>query len=167
SEAATSPFKRLGRMVTGKVEAITQESQAQLTSFATGDVNAFAAQQPAAPKPGGLLGGGGILLGGSVAFAAIGSAIAYITNTLSNLAWWQFLAGIFGAIVLVILPATILAVIKLRRRDLSAIIEASGWSVNARMRLTHRLGLRFTTRPDFPKGAKGIPWHRRWRKKLR
>ena len=163
SEAIVSPFRRLGRMVTGKVESITQEAQTQLNSFATGNVDAFTAQAAPSSSRGSLLGGGGILLGGSVAFAAIGSAIVYITSTLSQLTWWQFLAGIFGAVALVVLPATVLAIIKLRRRDLSAIIEASGWSVNARMRLTHQLGRRFTLRPDFPKGSKGVPPHRRRR----
>jgi hypothetical protein len=102
-----------------------------------------------------------MLIGGSVAFAAIGTAVAYITNTLTKLTWWQFLAGFGGVVGLVLLPATVLAFIKLRRRDLSAIIEASGWAVNARMRLTHRLGRAFTIRPDYPKGSRGVPLHRK------
>lgn len=160
TEAIVSPFRRIGAMVTGKIEAITQEAQSQLDSFASGNVGAFAANQSEAPaNKAGIT--GGLLLGGSVAFAAVGSAVAYITNTLTQLKWWQFLAGIGGAVALVILPATILAFIKLRGRDLSSIIEASGWAVNARMRLTHRLGREFTRRPQYPKGSKGVPAHRR------
>ena len=162
-QAVVSPFKRVASMVTGKIEAITQDSQKQLDSFASGNVEAFpTAPQPAAKS---TLSGGGLLLGGSVAFAAIGSAIAYITNTLTQLAWWQFLAGLGGAVLFVILPATTLAFVKLRRRDLSAIIEASGWAVNARMRLTHRLGRAFTVRPEYPKGSRGLPVYLRYRRR--
>jgi hypothetical protein len=53
------------------------------------------------------------------------------------------------------------AFVKLRRRDLSAILEGSGWGINARMRLTHQQSRFFTERPDYPKGAKGVhyfPW---------
>lgn len=167
AEAMVSPFKRLARMITGKIEEITQEAQSQLDSFASGDADAYKVQQA---EQGGRRGlsGGSLLVGGSVAFAAIGSAIAYIANTLTKLTWWQFLASIGGVIAMVILPSAVLAFIKLRRRDLSAIIEASGWAVNARMRLTHRLGRCFTLRPDYPSGSKGIPVHRRAaRKSLR
>jgi hypothetical protein len=165
SQAVVSPFKRVGNMVTGKIEAITQDSQKQLDSYAAGNAEAF----PSAPQAstGGALTGGGLLLGGSVAFAAIGSAIAYITNTLTQLTWWQFLAGLGGVIALVILPAITLAFIKLRRRDLSAIIEASGWAVNARMRLTHRLGRAFTMRPEYPKGSRGLPAYLRHHRRRR
>ncbi len=50
----------------------------------------------------------------------------------------------------------IIAFGKLRRRDLSAILEGSGWAINARMRLTRAQARYFTERPPFPAGARGI-----------
>ena len=48
------------------------------------------------------------------------------------------------------LPTAIVAILKLRRRDLSAILEGSGWAINARMRLTFKQAHVFTCRPLLP-----------------
>ena len=43
---------------------------------------------------------------------------------------------------------------KLRRRDMSALLEACGWSVNFRMYMTRRLGYLFSRTPHLPEGAR-------------
>ena len=165
-EAIVAPFKRLGKLLTGKIESITADAQKQLDAVATQDLSTLAGgeQQPqAAAQQQRGINTGSMLLGGGVAIAAIGSAAAYITNTVSKMRWWQILGGLLGAILAVALPATILAFLKIRKRDLSAIIEASGWGVNARMRMTRRLNKSFTMRPPYPEGSKGVPITRRRR----
>ena len=122
------------------------------------DAQVAAPPQPAAQ--GQALAKGGMLLCAGVAVAALGSALAYIVNTLkvmfTDAAWWTIPVSILAAVVVVILPTTILACVKLRRRDLSAILEGSGWAINARMRLTRRQSLFFTQRPEYPADARGI-----------
>ena len=98
-----------------------------------------------------------MLLGAGVAIAALGSALAYITKTLANTHWLAILIGVLVAVLLVMIPVSLVAFIKLRKRDISAILEGSGWSINARMRLTRRQGKAFTKKPSYPKGAKGVP----------
>ena len=113
------------------------------------------ALQPTTPA--GLGGGtGGLLLGGSVAIAALGSALAYMSHKLAENPW-AILVGVIIALLAVMLPISVVAYMKLRRRDLSAILEGSGWAINARMRLTRRQGKAFTQRPSYPPGAKGVP----------
>ncbi len=158
SEAIVSPFKRLGRLLTGKIEAFTTKAEKTLDSEADAMVSRPAEAQPAA-KPAestssGLL-AGGLLMGGSVAIAALTSAAAYITKTLAGVETYKILIGLAAAVMLVMLPTTIVAIIKLRRRDLSALLEGSGWGINARMRLTFRQGRFFTSRPWYPGGAVG------------
>ena len=92
-------------------------------------------------------------MGGGVAIAALGSAMAYITKTLSGVAWWQIALTIVGVLLAVMVPAGIAGLVKLRRRDLSAMLEASGWAINARMRLTFKQGRFFTSRPRLPIGG--------------
>ncbi|KKK70099.1 hypothetical protein LCGC14_2927390 [marine sediment metagenome] len=67
-----------------------------------------------------------------------------------------FLLGIAGALLLVMLPMATIAFLKLRKRDLSVMLEGSGWGINAPMRLTHHQAQFFTQRPKYPKGSKGI-----------
>ncbi|MCH7682986.1 MAG: kinesin, partial [Gemmatimonadetes bacterium] len=43
---------------------------------------------------------------------------------------------------------------KLRKRDMSALLEACGWAVNFRMYMTRRLGHLFSHTPRLPEGAR-------------
>jgi len=153
-EALASPFRRLGRLLTGKIEALTTAAEKKL------DAQAAQAMAQAAPQGGpqqqARPSTAGLLMGGSLAVAALGSALAYITKTLSQTHPLAIVAGLLGAVVLVMLPTSIIAILKLRRRDLSAILEGSGWGINARMRLTRRQGRFFTQRPRYPIGAKRL-----------
>jgi len=77
-------------------------------------------------------------------------------KTLASLTWQSTLAGILVAVAAVAVPASLVAHLKLRQRDLSAILEASGWAITARMRLTRRQADYFTCVPGYPSGATGI-----------
>jgi hypothetical protein len=153
-EALLSPFRRLGRLLTGKIESITTAAEKKLDAQASAAISQTS-PQPAAKQASGLA-AGGLLMGGGVAIAALGSAAAYITKTLSQVSWLAIVIGITGALLLVMLPMAIVAFLKLRKRDLSVMLEGSGWGINAPMRLTHHQAQFFTQRPKYPKGSKGI-----------
>ncbi len=162
-EALGAPFRRLGKLITGKIESLTAAAGAKLEAQTTQawDKVAKESQPPTAPTthPAAAAAPGnsaGMMMGAGVAVAALGSATAYIAKTLAETSWITIVSGIGGAILLVLLPTAIVAVIKLRKRDLSAILEGSGWAVNARMRLTREQGRFFTMRPAYPKTAKGL-----------
>lgn len=158
-EALSAPFRRLGRILTGKIESITSEAEKKLDERASQAVS----QPEALPAPAGspatagrTTSTGGIVMGAGIAIAALGSAAAYIVKTLAAISLFRILAFILGAVALLMAATSIVAFLKLRRRDLSAILEGSGWGINARMRLTFRQGRYFTERPKYPKGARGI-----------
>ena len=158
-EALVSPFQRLARLLTGKIESITTAAEKKLDTGVSTSLSQIGPQGPAAGQPAsqgsGLL-TGGLLMGGGVAIAALSSAVAYITKTLTGVPKLNIILGILGAILLVLLPLSIIAFLKLRRRDLSAILEGSGWGINSRMRLTHKLRRFFTEKPAYPKGSRGV-----------
>ena len=166
-EAVMAPFQRLGRVVTGKIESITGAAEEKLDaagSEAVSGVQAALAKKPPASQvpsapPGQAI--GGLLAGGGIALAALGSSAAFVVKTFAGLTWQSTLAGILAAVAAVAVPASLVAHLKLRRRDLSAIIEASGWAINARMRLTRRQANYFTCVPGYPSGARGVR-RRRW-----
>jgi len=158
SEALLSPFRRLGRVLVGKIESITTSAEQKLQSRVSSVVEKVAEpQQLAQPAPAQPAGGGawraGLLMGAGVSIAAIGSAAAYITKTLATIQPSRVLVAIAMAAVAVMLPVSLVAMFKLRRRDLSAILEGSGWAINAKMRLSRKQSLYFTQRPAYPKGA--------------
>ena len=161
TEALASPFQRLGGLVTSKIGGLTAEAEKKLDAVGTSTLTAAttAPKQPAAaaapaaaPSPA----AGNLLMGGSIAVAALGSAAAFITKTLAGLKWYKIIGGLVGAVLAVMVPISIVALMKLRRRDLSAILEGSGWAINARMRLTMSQARFFTRRPRYPIGAIGV-----------
>lgn len=158
-EAFFSPFKRLGRLLTGKIESLATEAEKKLDKAATGI--AISPKPATKAKSGAGPSGGGAMVGAGLAIAALGSAMAYITKSLSQVHWWQVLVGVACAIIAVMLPTSIVAFMKLRKRDLSAILEGAGWAINARMRLTRKLGTFFTNRPKYPAHARGLKHFRR------
>ena len=156
-EAILSPFTRLGKMVTGKIESASTSAEQKFQTKALS--TASSPPTPAAPAAAPAAGGGGVatlLMGGSVAIAALGAGAAYISTALRGVEWWQILIGVAAAIIVLLSPLMILAVLKLRKRDLSAILEGSGWAINARMRLTRSQCREFTQKPPYPKDAEGV-----------
>ena len=155
-EAIASPFKRIGKLLSGKIEAMTTSAETELDQTTKGVLDRVEqgarppepAKAPAASR--GLM-AGGLLMGGGVALAALGSAAAYIGKTLSNPDNYVTILAVMGAALLaVIVPTSIIAIGRLRRRDLSEILEGSGWAINARMRLTRSQSRTFTRRPRYP-----------------
>jgi len=157
SEALVSPFKRIGKLLGGKIEALATAAEKKLDTAVT------KVQAPTPPaqtgKPSAGLLAGGLLMGGGVAVAAVAAGVASVINALKGVAPLKLVIGIAAALFAVMLPMAIVAFLKLRKRDLSAILEGIGWAINARMRLTFRLGRFFTQSPGLPKRATSL--HRR------
>jgi len=154
-EALASPFVRLWNFILGKIESLTTKAEKGLETGA--DKMLAAPPAPAAAQPGMAATHGGLFLGVGVAVAALSSAFAYIVKTFAGLGHQNLLLGIGAVLVLVLAPVTLLAVLKLRRRDLSGLLEGSGWAINARMRLDRAQRRHFTRRMPYPKGAEGAP----------
>lgn len=150
-EAILAPFQSLARTVTAKLKELSSRAHEKLAAASTAtseQVQNAAAARSAGPADG--IAQGGVLAGGGIAIAALGSSLAFITKTLASLNWLNILGGLLVVVLIVLIPTALSAYIKLRRRDLSAILEGSGWAINARMRLTWRQAHNFTFRPRLP-----------------
>ncbi len=148
-EAMIEPFLRIRDQIAARVTR-------SLSGAAEGaEKQAGAAADPAAAKGGAGAQGGlqGMLVGGTVAFAAIGSSAAFILKTIAEI---DLLSATLTVLTLAAGLAALfglLAWLKLRRRDVSALLEACGWALNSRMRLVYPLAQVFTQRPGVPEGA--------------
>jgi hypothetical protein len=157
--AITAPFKRVGGLISSTAERITsgaeQQIQAQINQATTvvetgikeGATTAQTAPAPtppaaqAAPAPG-VGGMRDMVLTGGFLVAMLGSSFAFIAKTFSGMESrhvWTALGVGLALLVVVLTPTVVIAFFRLRRRNLSAILEASGWAINAPMRLTHGL----------------------------
>ena len=158
AEALVAPFVRLVQMVAGKIESFSGAAEKVLQTEVEQVVKV-----PQEPAPGVTQRAGGaaaMIAGIGLTVAALSSAFAFVVSKLAE-APHMIGLGLVGAVLVVLVPVSLSAMIRLRRQDLAALLEGCGWAVNARMRLTRAQRKHFTTRVSYPKGAEGTP-RRRW-----
>ena len=89
-------------------------------------------------------------------FAALGLALGMIGAAIGGLfAWlglhWYHWVIMFAAIIILISgPAMVMAWMKLRKRNLSPILNANGWALNARVLVNTRFGATLTSIAKYP-----------------
>lgn len=166
-EAMTMPFQRIGSFISSKVESFAtagdklfesklEQSYAQTTAIATTALTAPPPTPPPAPaaapaQPGGAA---GIVAAGGIAFAAVGSALAFIVGQVKSLTLVDVISAAISIAAIVMLPAGLFGWLKLRKRNLALLLEGSGWALNDRLKLTRELASLVTRKPGLPKGAK-------------
>ena len=133
TEAVLDPFARIARSVIRRLEEFSSQAEEKLKSGGLAKVEA--------PSSGAIAGGG-------IAVAALGSSFAFATKTLAAVSLKHILIALAVIAAIVAIPAGLAAWYKLARRDLSAILEGSGWGLNARMRLTRDQARQFTWQPN-------------------
>jgi len=80
-----------------------------------------------------------------IGIGMVGTAVAAIVSAVSGLRpWWMFFVAIAAVILAVSLPSMVLAWFKLRKRDIGAILNASGWAVNRPMYFSMKRAREFT-----------------------
>jgi len=163
AEAIKSPFVKAKKLLSEKVEAFVGTRVGDLekatteitTKMEKGDPLQQPAEVPsAAAAPPSGSGMRDVMLVGGIAFAAVGSSLVYLLNTLSQISPLKAGVTLVSLVLVVALFSALSGWSKLRRRDMSALLEACGWAVNSRMYMTRRLGYLFSHTPNLPKGAR-------------
>ncbi len=151
-EAFWAPWRKLGEMVGGQIRKFIGDTQAKSADGVAGAVSGIGSEAAAKAesKPADSS-ASGAALASSVAALGIGVGMAGAAMTgliaiVAGLPWWKTAIGVALVLLAVSLPSVILAWFKLRRRDLSAVLNACGWAVNRPLRFSQRLARRFTVR---------------------
>lgn len=176
-ESAVGPFVRLRTMIGERVQKLVgskletmeksaaESADAHVTAGASVALNptpgapapapAPAAAPAPAPPPPAAPGAGlqGLLVGGSIAFAALGSALALVVQTVANINPLKGVLALAGVVLAIMALSAFLGWLKLRKRDVSTLLEACGWAFNVRIYLRRALSLRFTRVPPLPAGS--------------
>jgi hypothetical protein len=72
----------------------------------------------------------GLFLAGSVGLAALGSSFAYIAKAMNEATRYDVLAVLLGIAAVLFGASLVLGYLRLHRRDLTTLLEASGWAIN-------------------------------------
>ena len=165
-QALTAPFVSFWQFVGGRVQGFVTSARQKLGAGVEQTAAAAASGQSQGQQQQPAAGGGGtspvtLLAGVSVSIAALGSAFAFTVSSLSRAGPRPIAYALLAVLAIIFLPLLVRTLWRLRRQDLSALLEASGWAINHRMRLNRRLRHYFTARKQYPRHAEGGP-ARRW-----
>ena len=109
-------------------------------------------------------------------FAAIGLAIGLVATAISGLFewlglhWYHWIIMFCAIIAIISGPSMVMAWLKLRKRNLSPVLNANGWALNARVLVNVRFGATLTSIAKYPivktkdPFTMKAPW---WKKLLR
>lgn len=158
-EAFWAPYKRIARLIGEQVRkfAAAREQAVQAQAAERVGAGAEAVQRPEA-KPAGqqafdIARFAGIFAAIGLALGAIGTALAAVVTGFLQLAWWQMPLVVLGLMVLISGPSVLLAWLKLRQRNIGPLLDANGWAVNIRARISIPVGVRLTALATLPPGA--------------
>ncbi len=158
-EAFLMPYVRVGRFIGDQLEkwAVTRDKaiQKQLESGVknVGNEKAAKSEKPATFSAGGAGGLAGILAAGGIALGALGAGLASLFETMKALPLWQLPLILISIVLMISLPSMIIAGLKLRKRTLAPLLDASGWAVNGRTLISGQLGRVLTKRASLPVSA--------------
>lgn len=173
-QAFFSPYKKLVRLIEEQVakraSAADTDADSKLNEAATQVTTADQAAPAKKSKPVDV----GTVAALGVAVAGIGTFftafVGYATGIM-QMGLVATIAAFLGLILMISLPALIMAYIKLRKRNLGPLLDASGWAINSQAKLSVRFGSTLTSLSQLPDGAQrtisdayadqGIPW-KRW-----
>ena len=160
-QAFWSPYKRLGRFVHEQIEKFASSKDKAVSDSLTAGVADAGAKMEAAPTaakapppaPFDVGKFAGIFAAIGLALAAIGSALASVVSGFMSLTWWQMPLAIIGILLVISGPSMILAAMRLRQRNLGAILDANGWAVNTRAQINMAFGRTLTRMAELPAGS--------------
>ena len=124
-EAFWSPWRKIAEACSAMIKKFIGEKQSKAVS--TVQASSQSAQA------------GGAAMASSVAaigigIGVLGTAAAAIVSAVNGIRpWWMVFVAIAAILLAVSLPSVILAWFKLRKRDVGAILNASGWAINRPM----------------------------------
>ncbi|MCX5804735.1 MAG: phage holin family protein [Proteobacteria bacterium] len=157
-QAFWSPYKQAGKMISEQLmklaAARSKASEDRMAVSAMQSGMQTASGKPPAEKAFDAGRFAGIFAAIGLAIGAIGTAIASIVTGLLRLPWWQLPLVAIGVMLLISGPSMLIAWLKLKKRNLGPILDASGWAVNARAKINIKFGTSLTDVARLPEGAK-------------
>jgi len=168
-QAFWAPYKKFVRFVEEQVAkraaAADTEATSKLENVAANTVSTVASGKPAGPLgPANALaavGGAkpkfevGTVAALGVGLGAIGTLLGGLVAGFLGLGVWMPL-GILGIVLAISGPSMLIAWIKLRQRNLGPILDANGWAINGRVKISVPFGTALTDQAQLPKNARRL-----------
>lgn len=175
SQAFWSPYRKLGDWISNLINKSASEKNDKAFAEATAKIEENAKKTP---EENNKVQAFDIAKFAGI-FAAFGMAIGYIGAFFTSLGkgfgdlaekgWYMPILAIIGLMLVISGPAMIMAWIKLRKRNLTPLLNANGWAINADAVVSVMFGTTLTQQAQFPMlqlvdplAKKGMPAWKKW-----
>lgn len=150
-QAMWAPYKRMARMATEQLAKYASSKSSTVNATAAKKLDALTRDVSSGKSPTFDIGkSAGIFAAVGLAMGALGTALASIVQGLLSLNWWQLPLLIFALLLVFSGPSLLMAWLKLRKRTLGPLLEASGWAVNSFAPINLRIGTALTQKAKLP-----------------
>lgn len=165
SQAVWAPYKKAGKFVEDKISKFASEKEANAMDTSKLELPTEAPAEEGAPAASAkdkakamassfdIAKFAGIFAAISIAVGAIGTFVMAIISGFMAMTWWQMPLAILGVLLVISGPSMFIAWLKLRKRDLSPVLNANGWAVNAVARINSSFGASMCKQATFPMSA--------------
>ncbi len=175
-QAFFAPYKKVLKLIEEQAQKFAaskaKAADDRLASGVATTTGAATAGKP--PKPPDAVDVGkmvGIIAALGVGIGALGTLFGGFVSGFMNLQpWWSKLVAVAGVVLLISGPSMAIAWLKLRQRTLGPLLDAAGWAINGRVKVSLPLGFHLTSRATLPPGARrtlGDPYANRGAKRAR
>lgn len=161
-QAFWTPYRKMGQFIESQINKFAAEKDSKVTSDATAKIAAAPAsvqsgEAAAAAKPAfDIAKFAGIFAAIGMALGMLGSALAAIFVGFISLKVWQMILVVVMILLLISGPSMLLAWMKLRKRDISSLLNANGWAINAKVKVNVPFGNTLTQMADLPLVTTGV-----------
>lgn len=155
-QAFFSPYRKMAEAVENTINKFAAEKDAKIMKDATSKISAApaaaaAGTAPAEVKPPfDIAKFAGIFAAIGMALGALGTALATVFDKFIDLSIWQVLLVIVVLLLVISGPSMLMAKMKLRKRDLSPLLNANGWAMNAKVKVNVKFGATLTKLAKLP-----------------
>lgn len=167
-QAFWSPYRRMANAIVNLINKTAADKDAKIINEANAKIATAPAKAgdpaKAAPQPFDIGKFAGIFAALGMALGMIGTALASLAKGILELSFLQLIGVFFGIILVISGPSMVLAWMKLRKRNISPLLNANGWAINSSAIVNIPFGQTLTDIAKFPKlklkdpyAKKGLP----------
>ena len=170
-QAFWAPYRKIGRYIETTIEKRAAEKDSKVMADLTAKVDNAGKDGAAGAekkKPFDIAAFAGIFAAIGLAVSGLMSALAKMSDSVSDWSWWKWLILVVAIMLVISGPSMILAWLKIRKRNLSPLLNANGWAINASVKVNMTFGATLTEVGKSPLKAEPDPFADKtpWWKKL-
>ena len=152
-QAFWAPYKKFVRMIEEQAAKRAAAAEAATVSKLEANAKSIVEADKKKPTPEPKKIDAGVVAALGVGVGAVGTAFGYLLGFFKGLPLWQIPLVVIGGMLVISSPSMLIAWLKLRKRNIGPILDANGWAINSKARITTPLGRSLTSVAKIPLGA--------------